>query len=393
MEREEIYSTGLDMIYLAASAIHGRLPDKNRVEKMNLPMVYKMAKRHSMQAIVYLSIAKCREKYGDEIIDPKLFDKMRGAYQKVLKRLVGFDLEREALCNFLAENGIWYVSLKGCVLQHYYPILGMRQMTDNDILIDQSAAKVVRDYFVNRGYSVYSYGKGNHDVYCKGNLTFEIHRDLCSDSGKLKTAYRYYRDVKKRLVEGNSPFELLFSPEDFYVYYIFHAYKHFSISGCGIRTLMDIFVYMQKECNKLDLKYISEQFCLLGTDNFERDSHRLAMKLFDLGSFDSDFSSELSAEEKTMLEYYIFSGTFGTVEQRIENGVTELSDSNVVSKKTKIKYIWKRIFPDVDYYKTQYPKISRIIITIPILWIVRIFRGIGKSKKLASEVDYLRKIK
>ena len=173
-----------------------------------------------------------------------------------MRKLVMFDVEREALCNLISDGG-WYLCLKGVVLQHYYHTLGMRQMTDNDILVDPSRHAEIRDYFLSRGYSIYSYGTRCHDVYLKGNLTFEIHRMLAEDMGKLKAASKYYSNVKDRLIPDDKKMSLRFGDDDFYIYYIFHSYKHFVSAGCGLRTLMDIYVYNSKMAEKLDYDYIA----------------------------------------------------------------------------------------------------------------------------------------
>lgn len=390
MDKKELYNVGLDLIYLAACALDGRLPEKEKLAVMDLKSIYKMAKRHSMQGIVYFSIEKCREKYGDDIIDEELFNKWKSSYHLVVNRLVRFDLEREALCAFLEEKGVWYLCLKGVVLQNYYPALGMRQMTDNDILVDPTACKMIREYMIGRGYTVYSYGTHCHDTYCKGNITFEIHRKLYEDDKKTKSGWKYYRNVKNMLKNGEKPFEMRFADDDFYVYYAFHAYKHYAISGCGIRTLMDMYVYLSAKGDTLDLDKINRELSVLGIRNYENSSRELAFKLF---SFDKYGEENLTDEQKEMLEYYILSGTFGTSKQRIENSVSDISGGEAVTASVKLRYIIKRIFPDMEYYRNNHPKASKFIVTIPILWLIRIFRGLKKGKTVAGEVKHLNKMK
>lgn len=47
------------------------------------------------------------------------------------------------------------------------------------------------------------------------------------------------------------------SPEDFYVYFIAHEYKHFSMSGTGLRSVLDTYVLlMDGKADKLDWGYI-----------------------------------------------------------------------------------------------------------------------------------------
>mgnify|MGYP002969688486 CR=1 FL=1 len=82
-----------------------------------------------------------------------------------------------------------YLPLKGIIMKDYYPSVGMRQMSDNDILFDKAYAKQIRDYMsdndilfdadawermekhmISEGYKAEYVGKGNHDVYHKLRL-------------------------------------------------------------------------------------------------------------------------------------------------------------------------------------------------------------------------------
>jgi hypothetical protein len=58
-----------------------------------------------------------------------------------------------------------------------------------------------------------------------------------------------------------------------------------------------------------------------------------------------------------------------------------------LTNSVKIKYFLSRLFPPISYYRESYPKLARWIIPIPFLWVKRLFRGFGKSKTIAEEVN------
>ena len=376
---------GRDMIYLASCALHGRTPDKDTVKGMDFVRLYRMAKFHNMQSVVYLALAKYVKEQGSTDIPEEVYAKFASDYQGTVRKLVLFDIEREALCEFLGKQS-WYLCLKGVVMQNYYPQLGMRQMADNDILIDQRLAPAVRDFLVERGYSVEQFGKGCHDTYFRGPLNFEIHRRLFSSAAKTRLGFDYYGRVKNMLLPGERPGELIFSDDDFYVYFMYHAYKHYATSGCGVRTLMDIFLYRSKN-HRLNAAYIDGELARLGIGEYERDSRELAFCLFD-PSFTPD--GEIPEHLLPMLQYYITSGTFGTTEKRMDNMLSDVSGGGKVNSLTKIKYLLVRLFPGMDYYREAYPRAHKWIVTIPFLWLARIFRGIGKVKTITREVGDLK---
>lgn len=382
MEQTEVLSIGRDMLYLVSCALHGGIPEKKYLDKMNFAKVYKMAKFHSMQSIVYICLAKCRKEYGDDLVDAETFAKFSGDYQATMRKLVMFDVEREALCNLISDGG-WYLCLKGVVLQHYYHTLGMRQMTDNDILVDDGSFEKIRDYLVSKGYSVENFGKGCHDTYCRGPMTFEIHRKLFSEMAKTRLGSDYYKNVSKMLINGERKGERLFSDDDFYVYFLYHAYKHYVVAGCGVRTLADIYVYCTGN-KRLNWEYINKQLDLLAISGYEKHSKRLAFALFDP---DVTPDTEIDTDLQEMLLYYVTSGTFGTTSKLIENNVADVANGNELTNAVKIRYLLGRVFPPMSYYRESYPKLARWIIPIPFLWVKRLLRGFGKSKTIAEEVN------
>jgi hypothetical protein len=100
----------------------------------------------------------------------------------------------------------------------------------------------------------------------------------------------------------------------------------------------------------------------------------------------------LDSEMEEMLEYYISSGTFGTQAHMVENNAKDLSGDKGVTFITKIKYIWQRVFPDMSYYNLNYPRASKLIFTIPMLWFARFFRGIKNRKTHKGEIEHLNKL-
>ena len=150
-------------------------------------------------------------------------------------------MERAAILEKLEEAGIWYMPLKGSVLKDLYPRYGMRQMADNDILIDASRAEDVKSIMQSLGFTTECFGMSNHDIYHKPPVSnFEIHTALFGLSHEEKI-YVYYRDVNSRLIKDEGKrCGWHFTPEDFYVYITAHEYKHFSGGGTGLRSFLDV---------------------------------------------------------------------------------------------------------------------------------------------------------
>lgn len=127
-----------------------------------------------------------------------------------------------------------------------------------------------------------------------------------------------YADVKQRLIpDAEVPYRFHFTPEDFYVFVIAHAYKHYSRSGTGIRTLADIYIMNQKLGGTLNWEYVDSELRGLGIFSYEHESRELARKIFGIAELPT--KANLSEAEQQMLAYYLGASTYGTIENRILN--------------------------------------------------------------------------
>jgi hypothetical protein len=265
-------------------------------------------------------------------------------------------------------------------------------MADNDILYDKAYQLELKDYMISQGYEAVSVGKGNHDVYTKEPIyNFELHTSLF---GTLHNPIwtQYYTNTKDRLVrDGEKTCGYHFTDEDFYIYLLVHAYKHYAGGGTGLRTLLDVYVYQWKKGQKLDYEYIRQEVMKLEIDTFEQMSRTLSYKLFDTPL--DDYESLLSEEETEQLSYFIGSGTYGTSTNRIHHNLEKLQDDGgKISVKTKILYLFGRIFPGVEWMSVYYPICARHHWLILVLWPYRIVKGIIlRGKSIISEFETVRR--
>ena len=99
--------------------------------------------------------------------------------------------------------------------------------------------------------------------------------------------------------------------------------------------------------------------------------------------------TELSDEEKTMFEYYLKSGTYGSLDQNIKHKMDELCKEKGSGSKigAKLKYIRYRVFPPIEVYEECCPTLGRHKLLLPAAWAYRFVRGmITKRKKVHNEL-------
>ncbi len=155
-----------------------------------------------------------------------------------------------------------------------------------------------------------------------------------------------------------------------------HEYKHFSHGGTGLRSLVDSYVFLNHFAGNLNLEYIELELDKLGIKDYEIKRRQLVIDIFDKG--------RISSEQKNLLDYYIFSGTYGN----IENSVRNATDKTIGSK---LRYIRERLFMPMPMIKNSYPFFYKYKCLIPFLFVYRIVRMLTKSHKLVlSEIKALR---
>ncbi len=351
------------ILYLIRCVLAHRSPLKEKIERLELSKLYKIANAHSLASITASALDMVGI-FSAEFVEVRL---------KTIRNTISYDAERKTITDKLDSNGIWYVPLKGIILKNYYPNISMREMADNDILIPKEKSDIVKRLMSELKYVNKTYGIGNCDSYYKLPIyNFELHTQLFIDT-ENELFSDYYHNIYYKLIKSN--FESLcygFTNEDFYIYMTAHEYKHFSQGGTGLRSLVDAYVFLNHFSGMLDMEYIDDELDKLGIKEYEHKRRKLVFDIFDKG--------KINSEQKALLDYYIFSGTYGNIENRVKNS----TDKSVLSK---IKYISKRVFLPLSSLKNAYPFFYKHKYLIPFLFIFRLALAVTKSrKKVLSEI-------
>ncbi len=369
MTKHDYKQSAYYLIYLIRCVLNDKIPSQEKIEKMALSQIYSVAKTHSLTAIAAYAL----ESAG---VKDERFRKEKG---KAIRKNITMDIEREKVISELEKAGIWYMPLKGIILQNLYPMVGMRQMCDNDILFEKSYIETVKEIMLDLGF-VMQHDDSGHDLAFikKPVCNFEMHTELFGIAHN-ETMNSYYGNIVSKLLhDDNSNYGFHFSNEDFYVFITAHEHKHFIKGGTGLRSLVDTYVFLNHFSDKLDMEYIRKELEKLNIADFEQKRRNLAMKVFS--------GNQLDTDEKQLLDYYIFSGTYGTTENRVINSV----DKTLTSK---IKYLCRRLFPTLPEIRASYPFFYKHKILIPFLFIYRIGLMLTKNRKrVLSEIKTLTRI-
>ena len=358
---------GKQSAYLAACALHDVVPAVS--EDMNLEALFRFCDFHSITAVVAMALEKA---WQTQPADSTIMKKWREARDKAIRRNILMNAERERILEHLESIGCWYMPLKGSLLQYDYPKFGMRQMGDNDILIDPELSEQVYGFMLQSGYQCRHHNQGNHDEYSRMPVyNFEIHRALFKPETAPDMA-SYFRDIHGRSVrdEGNS-FGWHLRDEDFYIYMAAHAYNHFRGSGIGIRHLMDVYVYTSRH-TRLDWAYVERELESLGALEFDKCCRYLGNILFG----QTAGYGQPVAEMEEMLTSFFESGRIGTQEQLLRKAMQKNT-----AQSSRIGYFFKRMFPDRTLLGVMYPSVRKRPWLIPFVWVYRLLRSLVLSPR------------
>lgn len=362
-----------DMLYLVSCILNESAPDKEKINSINLEELFKVCQLHSLTAMVCMAL---------ELSDVKIPACWTEEKLKSIRKILLFDSERQKILDYMEKKGIWYLPLKGIILKELYPKIGMRQMADNDILYDKTFRSELNDYMLSQGYKTEFVGEIQHDTYLKPPVfNFEMHTTLLNE-GDNENIFAYYSNIKDRLLKDNKKnYAYYFSDEDYYIYITVHEYKHFTAAGTGLRSLADRFVYLKSKQNNLDWNYIESELDKLGISEFEKQARHLCLTIFSGCEL-----PVLSEDESELLKYYLSSGTYGSMENRVKMNIKKLGSDS------KLKYIMSRIFPPLKFYKQYFPFFYKHKLLLPVGWMYRIIRVLfTKRKTVNSELKNLKK--
>lgn len=342
MSDERLFHPALEnLLYLIRCGVMNQKPDLARLEEINLGELYRWSRLHSLSALIYTALESAWKGNPPEDRVPKGWKEDR---ERAVRSSLLFSAERKALLDWCEEQGIWYLPLKGILMQEYYPRVGMREMADNDILIDPAFREQICQWFLKRGYTAAHMGQGVHDCYYKPPIfNFEMHTVLF-DPKTFVQWQDYLEHIGERLLplEGTK-YGRRFSQEDFYLYMMAHLYKHFQYGGTGLRSLVDCWVFCRDRENHLDWEYLRTESEQMGLGDFITQIRALVYGLF-------EDVRPLTHEEKELLLYYFTSGTYGTNRHRLQNKVRTINgNGEEIPWGSKLHDLYRCIVPQREW--------------------------------------------
>lgn len=356
----ELNILGEYLIKLLSSVLHEQKAPAIP-EEITWAKVYEFGKMHGVEAMAfYGALPYIKEQ-------TELYEAWKRSRDQNLIQALTQEAEKEALFRELSRRGVDFLPLKGCKMRTLYCQAEFRQMSDLDILVKPDRMLQVSEIMESLGYEMQEMGEKHHDEYFKEPyVTAEIHRQLVPMDSPGEY---YYRNVWERLLpDSEIQGEFRFTPEDFYIHQIVHFASHFETRGSGIRSLMDIYVYLSAFGSSLNREYILRELDELKLTRFCEEMETLSFKWFGV---DMNVCRLTEKRENELRREIFASGTYGTWEAMSMQRMKNCTDES--NRTESVKYVLTRIFMSKKELSYSYPILRQYGFMLPFCWLRRAF--------------------
>lgn len=345
-------------------------------ENVDWENIYALSKHHGIANIIGYTVDKLKPKISEE-----LYSKFRTEQLMAVRNDAIQEFEIKKLLDCYEKEGIECIVLKGTVLKKLYPSSDMRIMGDLDLLVKKEQIPLAHEFLIKNGYTEIveenqDKQSNPHEEYRKPPVMLvELHKFLFPQAG-FENIFEYYTDIWKR-TEPYMGYKNIYMMNDneFYIYMILHIMKHYKRAGTGMRSLLDIWVFLKEKTPERE--YTDRVFEKLGLLKFEQHIRELAQILFD-GKENND------EVYKDMTEFILGSGTYGNE----KNFKTMNVSKEGMSKASRIRYIVKITFLPFESMCLLYPSLKKAPFLLPVYWVLRAFdRVTNKHNKVKNEIE------
>lgn len=356
MDEKEVRQTLIEILsaVLNEEAAYGIAPEI-------LMSVYRLAKEQDLAHVVSTFVL-CSQMEIDPELDAGF---QREEYHSVCRHeQMKYTLEE--ICGIFDAAGIAYIPLKGAVLRPYYPCESMRLSCDIDILIREADLNLAIEKLEARGYQCGE--RDFHDVllYSPNKIQLELHFSVREGIERLDAVLNDAWQYAVPSAGSRHTFR-----KEFFVFHMYaHMAYHFLSGGCGVRSLLDIWIMEHKmnvscSCAEILLKKA-------GIYQFAIEMSKIANQCF------TEKASDAASDP--VVEYICRGGTFGSPENNIALYKTKTDSSTA--------YLIERLFMPYRLMVRLYPVLKKAPYLLPLFWVVRWVTAVfsGKTKKIAAEM-------
>ena len=334
--------------------------------------LYKLCSEHSLGIIAGDILGK-----SDQIEKTAVVNKLINEAFMAMIKYEQSQLDKEDITKTFDELFIPYIVLKGPRVRQFYPKPEYRTSCDIDILVKEEDIDRAVTGLVEKS-SFEKQKRNYHDIpmVSPQGILLELHFNIKENTENLDGVLTKVWDNSFR-VGGEGSMEYKQSNEFFLFHLLAHMAYHFQHGGCGIRSVLDVYLicqHMQYDETKL-IRFCNDA----KITSFYKYVRQLGEVWFD--------NKEHTSITLAMEEYILKGGTYGSIDNSIAVELVNQGGGHV-------RYIKNRIFMPYKNLKIKYPVLEKYKFLTPVYQVVRWKRMIfdGKLKRYVTEFNMSKSI-
>lgn len=340
--------------------------------------VLKLAARHNVLPLCYEYLSKAEG--FDATGYSKLQTKVFSTVVSQTKRTANF----KKIYALLLDEGIKPLVMKGIICRNLYgELCDHRPSGDEDILVKKEDYFRLAEILEANGYIAEEVvtkktlsGKQEVTFRNKNGLNIEVHLNIIGTENKSRRRMNeYFENAFESAVcitiDGQSYYTLGYS--EHYIYLFYHMFKHFAMTGVGIRQILDMFKFGECYKDKIDWQRVNKAIDAVGAGKLYGDVLEIGRLYW---GFDVKNVFGVSFPDKLLSDIFA-SGAYGNeTSEQIGSKVKVLSAMETGGRYSKLR----SIFPTVEAMREHYTVLYDFPFLLPVMWVVRIVRYIFRSK-------------
>lgn len=363
--------TESDLLAIMRAAVQGTSASPAGAD---YPSVFALADQQRLLPIVFETVRETDAAQANATLFAAVKRQVIGQVLTQVVRAAEFS----ALYRKLRAAGLHPIVVKGQLCSRLYPLPDHRISADDDLFIPDAEFSMCHAVLLENGLHTacppqqlkdadeISYKKEGSPLY------IELHRRLFDFSEDAHNEINRFFAHLPAGCEENSGY-LTMQPHEHLLYLLLHAYKHFVLSGVGLRQFYDIGLWAHAYYDRIDWTLLHSQCdsvhaATFAAAVFEIDRTALGMNI----SLPTPWEKPHVSIEPLLHDVFA-GGIYGhSDEARLHSSTVTLNAVNS-SRTGKRRCVLRSVFPGRAYMEKKYAYLKKHPVLLPVAWAQRIF--------------------
>ena len=362
-----------------------------QVSAEELKQVLILAQIHHVLPMVFEAVYSCPDAAA---LVPELVAECRKAtLQSVMNQMVKTE-EFLRLYQSLQSSGVTPLVVKGLVCRNLYPRPDYRDSSDEDVFCGEANFKSCHKAMINYGMEPCDHNLDSYEVTYRtgdGLLHIELHKLLFQKNsdvfGDCNRIFETSLDHPVWIDVGDAQIATLDWSENM-LYLILHAFKHFLLSGFGIRQVCDMVLFANAYGDKIDWEYVQKKCRGFRIERFAAAIFAIGEKYLTFDPEQAHYPGswrDIKADPELLLEDLLCGGIYGSADRsRVHSSNITLNAVKADKKGKRGGKLLRTVFPPVKLLVGRFHWLQRAPWLLPVAWLVRLM---GYLKDMVTRKD------